>query len=117
MRLNDIPFYMARALILTILIETIVAFIIGLRKKDLINVILVNIMTNPLVFIVPLYINIRYGLFERNIALFIFEMFALFSEGFVYSKYLKYKKINPYVISLILNLSSYLIGVIINNFI
>ena len=105
---------MIRALLVTILIETIVAIIIGLRKKDLINVILVNIMTNPLVFNVPLYVNIKYGLIPRHITLFIFELLALFSEGFVYKKYLNFKKINPYVISLVLNLSSYLIGVIIN---
>ena len=114
MNLNDIPFYMARALILTILIETFFAFLLGLRKKDLINVVLVNIMTNPLVFIVPLWVNIRYGLWPRHITLFLFEMFALLSEGFVYSKYLKYKNINPYILSLILNLASYVTGLIIN---
>ena len=117
MRISEIPFYMARALIVTILIETLVALIIGLRKKDLINVILVNIMTNPLVFIIPLFVNIKYGIIPRHITLFIFEMGALFSEGYIYSKYLNFKKINPYILSLILNLSSYLIGVIINYFI
>ena len=117
MRLSELPLVMGRALIITIIIELIAAIVIGLKKKDLINVILVNIMTNPLVVTVPLYINVKYGLLERNITLFIFEIFALLSEGFVYSKYLKYKKINPYVISLILNLSSYLTGVIINRII
>lgn len=105
---------MLRALKVTILIESLVAIILGLRKKDLLNVVLVNIMTNPLVFIIPLWVNIRYGLWPRHITLFLFEMFALLSEGYIYSKYLKYKKINPYVLSLILNLSSYLTGVVIN---
>ena len=115
MTINEIPYYMARALICTILIETIVAFIIGYRKKDLINVILVNIMTNPIVFIVPVYFNVKYGIIERNVVLLILEILALLSEGFVYKKYLSNKKINPYVLSLILNLSSYLIGEIINH--
>ena len=114
MILSRLPFYMSRALILTIFIETLVAFIIGLRKKDLLNVMLVNIMTNPVVFIIPLYVNLRYGLIPRHITLFIMEMGALFSEGYVYSKYLNYKKMNPYLLSLILNLSSYLLGLVIN---
>ena len=115
MTIDEIPFYMARALILTVLVETLIAFFIGYRKKDLLNVVLVNIMTNPTVFIVPVYFNIKYGLLERNVVLFILEILAVLSEGFVYDKYFENRKMNGYVLSLILNLSTYLLGVIINN--
>jgi len=114
MRLGDLPFIMARALILTILIEVSVSFILGYRKKDLLNVVLVNIMTNPLVVTIPVYVNVKYGLMPRNIVLLIFELLAVLSEGYVYSKYLDRKKINCYLLSVILNLSSYLFGLIIN---
>ena len=114
MTINNIPFYMARALICTVLIETIIAFIIGYRKKDLINVMLVNIMTNPIVFIVPVYFNIKYGIIQRNVVLLILEILTLFVEGFVYKKYLSNKMLRPLVLSLILNLASYSIGEIIN---
>ena len=114
MTINEIPYYMARALILTVIIEVVVSFIIGYRKKDLVNVMLVNIMTNPIVFIIPVYFNYKYGILERNVVLLILEIMALVLEALVYKKHLINKKINPFVLSLILNLSSYLIGEIIN---
>ena len=115
MRLNDLPMIMVRCLLCTIIIETLIAIIIGIRdKKDILNVILVNIITNPIVVTIPVYFNVRFGLLERNISLYILEILALVVEGFIYLKTLKYKKINGFIISLILNLSSYLIGEVIN---
>lgn len=113
--INDLPMIMLKCLICTILIEFVGSIIIGVRnKKDLINIILVNIMTNPLVTSIPVYFNIRYGIFERNIALGILEILTLVVEGFIYKKYLEFKKINPYMLSLILNSLSFFIGELIN---
>lgn len=114
MRLVELPYIMARCLILTVLIETTIAFILGYRKKDLINVILVNVITNPIVVMIPVYFNIKYGIMERHISLAILEVLTLFVEGFIYSRFLQKKKLNPYLLSLILNFASYIIGVIIN---
>lgn len=115
MIINDILIIMFRALLCTIIIEVIAAIVFKIRdKKDLINIVLVNCFTNPLVTMIPLYVNIKYGLMERHICLFLFEIFALLSEGFIYKKYLKFKKINPYLISVILNGCSFFIGEIIN---
>ena len=115
MNLSDLPKIMVKCLLLTILIEVIIGVIIGIRnKKDIVNVILVNIMTNPLVVSIPIFIMMKYGMRYRFYALAILEIMAFASEGFVYSKVLDYKKINPYVVSLILNLGSYLIGEVIN---
>lgn len=114
MRLIDLPYIMARCLILTVLIETIVAFILGYRKKDLLNVVLVNIITNPIVVTIPVFFNVKYGIMPRHISLLVLEILTLLGEGFIYHKYLSRRKINPYLLSLILNFSSYIIGVIIN---
>lgn len=115
MLINDLPLIMLRCLILTIIIEVIIGLILKIKnKKDILNIILVNIITNPIVVSIPVYINIKFGLLERNISLIILEILTLFVEGFIYKKVLNYKKINPYLISLILNMSSYLIGEIIN---
>ena len=88
MSINELPIVMVRCLVFTIIIEVIVGIILGIRnKKDILNVILV-----------------------------ILEVITLFVEGFIYLKVLNYKKLNPFLISLFLNLSSYLIGELINYF-
>ena len=115
MSLQDLPIIMIRCLLLTILIEGIIALIIGIRdKKDLLNVALVNILTNPIVVSVPIFVMVFIRVSYRYYTLYILEILAFITEGFVYSKVLKYKKINPYLVSLILNLGSYLIGEILN---
>lgn len=111
MIINEIPIIMIKCLLITIIIEISIAFNLKIKaKKDFINIILVNLMTNPIVVCIPVYINIKYGLFQRNIMIVILEILTIFVEGIVYKKYFKYNKINPYLISLILNLSSYIIG-------
>ena len=115
MLVNKIPYYIIRSLILTVIIEFIVALIIGIRKKkDLANVILVNIITNPFVTIIPLTLNIYVSLNARHISLFILEILVLFTEAIIYKFVLSYKKLNWLLVSLILNLSSFGIGEIVN---
>ena len=116
MIINDLPFIMLKCLFFTILIEIVVGLIIGIRnKRDFLNIVLVNVFTNPLVTSIPvlIYINFRYT--PYIISLILLEIFAFVSEGLIYKKTLVYKRINPFIISLILNLSSYLIGLLINN--
>ena len=114
MKISDLPFVMIKCLVLTILIECLVAYFLKYRKKDLLNILLVNILTNPIVSSVPVYFNVKYGVSGRNISLLVLELLVLVVEGFIYHKYLNNKKINPYLLSLILNGSSYLLGVLIN---
>ena len=113
MILNDLPYIMIFCLICTILIESITGFIIGIRKKDIIIVILVNILTNPLVTSIPTFFLIKYGKLSRIISLIILEILTFIIEGFIYKKTLYYKKANPYIISLILNICSYTLRLII----
>ena len=112
--LNQLPYLMLRSLVLTIVIETILAFILKVRKLDLLIVVLVNIMTNPIVTSVSYTINIIYGLKMRHIAMVFLELFAVISEAIVYKKSLEYKKIKPLVLSVMLNSTSFLLGILIN---
>ena len=115
MSIDELPMIMVRCLILTIIIEVVMGLILGIRnKKDILNVILVNIITNPIVVTVPILIYLYYGYRYERLSLYILEVITLFTEGFIYMKVLNYKKINPFLISLFLNLSSYLIGELIN---
>jgi hypothetical protein len=107
---------MLKCLVFTILIEIVIGLIIGIRnKRDFLIILLVNVFTNPLVTSIPTFIYISWGSTPYIISLILLELFAFASEGFIYEKVLNYKKINPFIISLILNLSSYLIGLLINN--
>ena len=116
MTLDQLPLVMVKCLVLTILIEGIIAVIIGIRdKKDILNIILVNIITNPIVVSLPFVFLIVFGYTYYKISFYILEVITLLVEGLIYYKVLNYKKINPFIISLILNGSSYLIGELLNN--
>lgn len=117
MNINELPLIMLICLSSTIVIELIMSLLLGIRnKKDILNVILVNIMTNPLVVSILIYITYN-RLFNTTISIIILETLVILTEGFVYKKVLTFDKINPYVLSLILNISSYFIGGLLNNII
>ncbi|MCI7559276.1 MAG: hypothetical protein MSS76_04085 [Clostridium sp.] len=117
MNINELPLIMLICLSSTIMIELIMSLLLGIRnKKDILNVILVNIMTNPLVVSILMYITYN-RLFNTTISIIILEILVILTEGFTYKKVLTFDKINPYVLSLILNISSYFIGRVLNNII
>ncbi len=117
MTINEIPKVMLNSLLITLTVELLVGLLLQIRGKDLIIIVLVNIMTNPLLNALVICVNYYYGLKVRLIVLIILELLAFISEGFVYYKFYKKKYINGFIISLILNLSSYFIGSIINEII
>ena len=118
MLLSNLPKIMIICLTCTIIIECTIAYILKVRdKKDLINVVLVNVLTNPLLVSTTTLIKVFISIKLHNILLPIFEIIAFIVEGFIYHKCLNYKKINGFLLSLILNLSSYFIGTLINNII
>lgn len=117
MNINELPLIMFICLSSTIVIELIMSLLLGIRnKKDILNVILVNIMTNPLIVSILMYITYN-RLFNTTISIIILEILVVLTEGFAYKKVLTFDKINPYVLSLILNISSYFIGKLLNNII
>lgn len=112
----NIPYIMIRCLLFTIIIELIIALLLKVRSKgDILNVILVNIVTNPIVVIVPVFMYIHFGYYPQIISLIVLEILTVLVEGFIYKKTLDYKKINPFLLALILNVFSYLVGEIINH--
>ena len=114
---NYLPIYMLISLFCTIVIEFFIGFLFGIRKKrDFFNIILVNILTNPLIVSLTFSINILYGLKIYYIFLIMLEILVVLVEGVVYKKNLEYRKINLFVFSLILNSCSYFLGTLINNF-
>ena len=118
MFIEELPFVMLRCLIITIIIEVLTGLIIGIRdKKDLLNIVLVNILTNPVVVAVPVLILLVWGSTARWISLAVLEILTVIVEGFIYFKVLKYRKINGFLVSLILNLASYGIGELLNRFV
>lgn len=103
------------SLFLTIIIELTVSFIIGIRDKDDIKVvILVNICTNPIVVYIANCLMLFTNDFIYNIGVAILEILVVMVEFVLYKKYLKFDKVSPFVISLINNVISFSIGVIIN---
>lgn len=109
-----IPYIMFICLIVTIIVELLVAFILQIRdKRDFINIILVNVLTNPLLISTSFLIFFRFGKKVVSIYEIVMEIIILLVEGAIYNKYLKYKKINSYAVSFILNACSYFIGSII----
>ena len=117
MLINDLPKVMLISLTITLVIEVGFAFILKYRGKDLLNVLLVNILTNPLLNSIVVAINYYYGLEARNISLYILEILVVLIEGFIYHKYLERRKINGFLLSLILNITSYGLGLLINQII
>ncbi len=113
MRLNELPIIMLRSLIITEFIEITLAKIFKLKNKELLTVILVNVMTNPLVVTIPVYFNIKYGFIGRNLSLTALEIYAICTEALIYKKY-KIGKQNPFILSFMLNGTSFLLGEIIN---
>ena len=117
MKISDLPRIILYSLIITIIIECLIGLIFGFRKKDLLNIFLVNILTNPLLNAITGSVNYYFGLKVRTIVLIILEIIVVITEGYIYQKYFERRKINPYIVSLILNISSFGLGMIINNFI
>ena len=111
MTINDLPYIMIKCLVCTIIIELVIALILGVRDKhDMLNILLVNIVTNPIVVSLPILMLVKYGYNARMITLYILEILTVLIEGFIYKKTLEYKKVNPFILSLLLNLGSYSIG-------
>lgn len=105
-------FRIATAFSITIIIETLLAYILKIREKeDLLNIIIINFITNVALNIFIIISSILFNKLIINIILL--EILIIVVEGIFYKKKLSYKKINPFLISLILNTVSYLFSIII----
>jgi hypothetical protein len=99
------------ALLLTILIEVLVALIFGFRsKKEILSVILVNLITEPLLNYF-LLINSLFSLVAVNIQfLLLLETIVILTEWRLLVYTLQRNSKRLLVLSLIMNLTSFAIG-------
>lgn len=99
---------------LTIIIEYIVMEgVIREKKSCLKQFILINLITNPiivLIFNILNLVNFKYIL----VTIIILEIIVVIVEGKLYKFFLKENKNKWYINSLILNLTSYLLGIVIS---
>ena len=112
----DILKLMAFCLVATIVIETLLAIVFFKirRGPDILIVVLAQVATNP---VVELVVGILYPAFiyqsapdlawTSYIVIVVMELAAFAVEGFIYSK-AEFKR--PYLMSLVLNLTSVTIG-------
>ena len=98
------------ALLLTIIIEGCVAY--GLKvtnKRDQLLILCINMITNPILNFILILIN-TYIPNGYTIGVYILELIVLLVEGIYFQSYLKEIKMNPYLFSLLLNGTSFLLG-------
>lgn len=113
--LNELPLILLKYYIITVILEIFLAYLLKIRKKkDILNIILVNLITNPPFSLAIFLINMFWGIEAYYACLIILEITIILIEGRIYKKILSHQKINIYVLSLLLNLSSYLGGILIN---
>ena len=82
-----------------------------LLKKDLLLLILVNILTNPIVVLIY-WLTVLYTDWNTVIMIAALEIFVVLIEGYCYKKYGRGFK-HPYTFSVAANMFSYWIGVIL----
>jgi hypothetical protein len=103
------------SLIFTIVIELIVSIFCGINQKyDILIIILANLLTNPITEFINLLI--KDTKFHYPV-ICIIEAVVLIVEFLFYKKFLKEKEINFFLLSMINNLSSWIIGIMLNLYI
>lgn len=117
MTLEQLPLIMLRALALTVVIEGIAAWIMGVRSmREQTTVALANLLTNPIVVstgaAVQFFIS-RSALLPITLVM---EAAVVLIEGLIYKKHMK-TDMNPFLLSCVCNLASYGIGEILNRFV
>ena len=106
-------FYLLFSLLLTILIEVIVAVVLKIRTvRDVCVVIVAQILTNPVVNIGSLFVAILNSSYWYGLYLFIIETIVLFVESFIYKSCLQNKRVSPFRLSYLCNLTSFGIGIV-----
>ncbi len=102
------------ALILTILVELLIAYIIGYRKREILALIFaLNLLTNPLLNYFIL-LNSQMKLIELSIQVIILlEIIVIITEFLLLSAVLKKEKTKLLILSILMNLASFLFGLLV----
>ena len=109
--IRGLPFALALSLSLTLALETGFFFLAGKRNgKDLLLVILANVLTNPVV-VLTYWLAAMFTDWNLVVVIVPLELSAVFVEGFCYKKYgLGFKR--PYLFSAGANAFSYGVGLL-----
>lgn len=104
------------SLFLTLIIEMSLAAIAKVREEEnLTTVMWVNVLTNPVVVFTANMTSIIFdNYFITRAVVYFLEIMVVIVEGYLFKKYLKDVKINPYLFALYLNGISFLTGEVIN---
>ena len=102
------------SLLLTLIIEVTIT-VLSKEKENIKEIIIINCITNPIVVCVTNFFYYRYSneLITKSVLYFL-EITVIFVEGFLFNRYTKKMKHNPYKFSLLLNGASFFIGEVIN---
>lgn len=103
---------LAISLVSTLVLEIGFFFIVGKRnKKDLLLVVLVNVLTNPVVVLLY-WLAVLYTDWNKTIVKIPLELFAILTEGYYYMKYGQSFK-RPFIFSLAANAFSLSISILL----
>ena len=106
---------LALSLALTLLLETGLGALLGLRKpKDLLLVVLVNVLTNPPVVLILSLVQLYTQALPGWYVVLPLELAVVVLEGLLYRGRLDHQKWHPFLLSLILNGLSYLGGLLLS---
>ena len=107
---------LALSLVLTLALETGLFLLAGKRnKKDFLLLLLVNLLTNPAV-VLSYWLVAIYTYWDTRIILIPIELFAILIEGYYYRKYgCDFRR--PFLFSIVANMFSFWIGVLIQRII
>lgn len=109
----SIIFNFILCLVLTIIIEGIVIFIKYSRWDYVYYSFLCNILTNPMLNLLLYLLVWGLGLEIYLPALIVLEIIVVIVEAYIYKILCKFSKKEALKLSILLNISSYLIGVVI----
>ena len=100
-------------LALTVIIEALAALVCGVRtRRGQFTVLLANIITNPLMNSILTAVSFLISPAAYYWFLVPLEAAVVLAEGLIYKKTLQIK-MNPFLLSLILNLCSYFLGTLV----
>lgn len=110
----EVLLILAICLLLTILIEEALALVIGVRRAfDLAVILFANTLTNPIAVFGNLALQ-AYTSIPRPAYVVIIELAVFITEALIYKKLLFTKKPSPFIMSLILNGVSFVIGTLLS---
>lgn len=113
---NEVLLSMAVSLGLTLVLELCFCLAVGVRgRRDLLLVVLVNVLTNPLVVSLHSLLSLKTALPEAAIVIPL-ELSAFLVEGLCY-KYRSESIRRPFLLSLGANAFSYLCGLLLSKII